>query len=58
MKTRRKTRLTAATLALVLVPGLAAAMCGNHEVKQDSAAACPVGQIWNAETGTCVKTTS
>lgn len=53
-----KTRLTAAALALVLVPGLAAAMCGDHAVKQDSAAACPVGQIWNAETGTCVKTTS
>lgn len=53
-----KTRLALATLALALAPGLATAMCGDHAVKQDSAAACPAGQVWNDETGTCVKTTS
>ena len=53
-----KTRLTLAAIALILTPGLAFAMCGDHAVKQDSAAACPAGQIWNGETGTCVKTTS
>ena len=52
-----KTRLILAALALALVPTLASAMCGDHAVKQD-AAACPSGEIWNAETGTCVKTTS
>ncbi len=53
-----KTRLTLAALALILAPGLASAMCSGHEVKQDSASACPVGEVWNAETGTCMKTTS
>lgn len=51
-------RLTLAALALALSPGLAFAMCGAHEVKQESASACPAGQVLDKETGTCVKTTS
>ncbi|QYZ71383.1 adenylosuccinate lyase [Neotabrizicola shimadae] len=53
-----KKRLTLAALALTLAPGFAFAMCSGHEVKQESASACPADQVWNAETGTCMKTTS
>lgn len=53
-----KTRLTLATIALVLAPSLVFAACGGHAAKQESASACPTGQIWNTETGTCVKITS
>ncbi|MFT4151200.1 MAG: hypothetical protein QM656_13460 [Paracoccaceae bacterium] len=46
-----------ATLALTLLPGLAAAECMG--VKHDtSAASCAPGSVWDGAAGKCVKTNS
>jgi hypothetical protein len=46
-----KPKLTLAVIALLLAPGLAAAMCsGNHE----QAMTCAEGTVYSAESGTCV----
>lgn len=47
-------KLTLATLALVLLPSFAMAMCGT----KSSASACADGQTWDSATRTCVDTTA
>lgn len=47
-------RLFFAALALGVLPGLAGAQCGSHQVKEITASTCGEGMIWDAGRGTCV----
>ncbi len=48
-----KVKLFAATVALMLAPGMALAMCG-WERTQQSASQCEQGTTWDATTQTCI----
>lgn len=48
-----KVKVIVAAAALALAPGMAAAMC-SWEKTQQSASQCGQGQVWDAESGTCI----
>ena len=48
-----KMKLTLAALALVLAPGIAAAMCSAGKA-HEQASQCLQGQTWDAATQTCI----
>lgn len=51
----KKSLLTAA-FALMLAPGMAAAMCSDRP-HQTTAASCADGQVWDAGSRTCTSVT-
>lgn len=53
-----KTKTLAVALALTLAPGLSLAMGCNYGTHQQQAMTCAPGTTFNAETNTCVPTTS
>ena len=48
-----KLKLTLAALALALAPGMASAMC-SWEKTQQSASQCSSGQVWDADSQSCI----
>ena len=48
-----KLKLLLAATALALAPGMAAAMC-SWEKTQQSAGQCSAGQVWDAESQSCI----
>ncbi len=48
-----KLKLTLAAVALALAPGMAAAMC-SWEKTQKSASQCGAGQVWDADSQSCI----
>lgn len=45
-------------LALVLLPGLAAAQCWGDNARQQQAMSCAEGSVYDTEAGTCVPVTT
>lgn len=50
-----KLKITLAALVLGLTPALASAMCSS---RHDTASACAEGQVFDAETATCIEPVS
>ncbi|MBN2630027.1 MAG: hypothetical protein JXR75_05770 [Rhodobacteraceae bacterium] len=49
-----KTKITAAVIALVLLPTVSMAMCQDH--KEITASTCKEGMVWDAAKGQCILT--
>lgn len=49
-----KTKLTAAVIALMLLPSMSVAYCSGH--KEITASSCKDGTSWDQAKGTCVLT--
>ena len=49
-----KLKLALAAIALSLSPAIASAMCSGMQF-ETTASSCMAGQIWDAETSTCVE---
>lgn len=49
-----KIRMTLATLALSLAPGLAMAQCDHMRDTKITASACGEGMVWDTASQTCV----
>ncbi len=48
-----KLKIILAAAALAFAPGMAAAMC-SWEKTQQSASQCGAGQVWDADSETCI----
>ncbi|MFN7224383.1 MAG: hypothetical protein ACK4MS_10230 [Paracoccaceae bacterium] len=48
-----KTKLTAAVIALMLLPTISMAACGGH--KEITASSCKEGMTWDSAKGECVQ---
>lgn len=49
-----KLKLGLAAIVLALTPAMAAAMCGDR-MKPSTASLCADGQIWDADSASCVE---
>jgi hypothetical protein len=53
-----KLKVTIAALALATLPSLSFAMCSWSEHKSTTASQCAEGQVYDADSGTCVTATT
>lgn len=52
-----KLKVTLAALVLGFTPALASAMCSSMKLDQ-TASACAEGQVWDADSATCIEPVS
>lgn len=49
-----KIKTTLAVIALTLAPGMALAYCNGDKMKDETAASCAAGAVWDDAKGACV----